>query len=99
MDDEYPSDDDLQKIMDWPPSEIMGLIAFVMSIWHWHDYAKLDGNKLELHTGGWSGNEDIIGVLMDTLFWMICWESSVRGGHYYFEIPDFIMNKDGKDGD
>jgi len=43
--------------------------------------------KLELHTGGWSGNEDTIAELMKTWFWMMYWVKSLRGGHYYFEIP------------
>jgi len=42
--------------------------------------------KLELHTGGWSGNELIIDALKKTTFWMLYWTMSRRGGHYYFEI-------------
>jgi len=43
--------------------------------------------KLVLHTGGWSGNEDIIIELEQTWFWLMYWSESHRGGHYYFEIP------------
>jgi len=43
--------------------------------------------RLALHTGGWSGNEDIIGELQGTWFWLMYWTESHRGGHYYFEIP------------
>jgi hypothetical protein len=43
--------------------------------------------KLELHTGGWSGNEDVIGELQQTMFWILYWVESHRGGHYYFNIP------------
>ena len=42
--------------------------------------------KLALHTGGWSGNEDIIRELEQTWFWFMYWCQSHRGGHYYFEI-------------
>lgn len=97
-DGDYPSDEDIQRIKDWPNEDVMGLIRFIQSIWHWPDMAKLNGGKFELHTGGWSGNEEIVDALMDTMFWMLCWESSRRGGHYYFEIPKFIMEK-AKDGD
>ena len=65
-----------------------------LSAEHWRDMARLshgDPATLELHTGGWSGNEDIIDKLSDTLFWMICWESTRRGGHYYFEIPKYLQ--------
>lgn len=41
--------------------------------------------KLELHTGGWSENEEIIEELQKNLFWLFCWQKSERGGHYYFE--------------
>jgi len=49
--------------------------------------------KLELHTGGWSGNEDIIAELQQTWFWIMYWVTSHRGGHYYFEIPWKTWNK------
>ena len=95
-DGDYPSEDDIYKIIEWPDNDVMGLIGFIQSIWHWPDYAKLDGDKFELHTGGWSGNEDIVDALEQTILWGLCWESSRRGGHYYFEIPEYILNKKGK---
>ena len=42
---------------------------------------------LELHTGGYSDNEHLIGVLeRNFLFWSMYWQKSTRGGHYYFKI-------------
>lgn len=40
-------------------------------------------------TGGWSGNEDIINTLSETMFWMLHWQKSERGGRYTFkgDIP------------
>jgi len=39
----------------------------------------------ELHTGGWSGNEEIIRAMQDNrVWWGMFWESSRRGGHYEF---------------
>jgi hypothetical protein len=92
-DGDYPSCEDIYKIIEWPDNDVMGLIEFIQSIWHWPDMASLDGDKFELHTGGWSGNEEIVDALMGTMFWMMCWESSRRGGHYYFEIPGCILVK------
>lgn len=44
---------------------------------------------LQLSTGGWSGNEDIIRALMDNkYFFLFYWVSSTRGGHYCFEFPE-----------
>jgi hypothetical protein len=45
--------------------------------------------KLYLSTGGWSGNEDIIESLrLNFIFWSMCWAKSVRGGHYWFIVPE-----------
>jgi len=41
----------------------------------------------ELHTGGWSGNEDIISALRTNMFFFIWWRKSYAGGHYYFKFP------------
>ena len=44
--------------------------------------------RYEISTGGWSGNEDLIGAMMaNNSFWMLAWSSSRRGGHYVFEVP------------
>jgi hypothetical protein len=50
---------------------------------------------LELHTGGWSGNEDIIRTLeANEWFWMFYWFSSRVGGHYEFHIRKEDWDKD-----
>ena len=55
---------------------------YIKSIWHWNDYfVKKDKSHFELHTGGWSGNEDIIRAMMDNqVFWIMCWIESKHGG-------------------
>lgn len=78
-------------------ANVMPFIIFLRSIWwcpEWGFITKISKNsfgkkclKLELHTGGWSGNEEIICALQKSQFWFFWWESSRRGGHYYFEIP------------
>ncbi len=70
-------------IDDYDPDKT---IKHLEEIWWATDWGfKRDGYKLELHTGGWSGNETIIEVLQHSLFWMFFWQRSERGGHYYFE--------------
>ena len=39
---------------------------------------------LELTTGGWSENEEIINILCDKMFWFLWWQKSKRGGYYKF---------------
>lgn len=39
---------------------------------------------LELTTGGWSENEEIIDILGNTMFWFLWWQESKRGGYYKF---------------
>lgn len=91
--DRYPTEEDLQRIKEWNAvKNPKGLIDFVCSIWHWgKDFYELSEENgkwlLELHTGGWSGNEEIIGALTKNHFWFFYWQKSERGGHYYFEIP------------
>ena len=64
------------------------LMQHVASIWHWPERVVQFNYKWELSTGGWSGNEEIIGALkMNTMFWMFCWVQSRRGGHYIFQTP------------
>lgn len=74
------------------------IVDYVESIWWAPDWGlrlkwgrdrimKTKVMRLQLHTGGWSGNEDIISKLEQTFFWFMYWDKSERGGHYYFEIP------------
>ncbi len=98
-DDRYPTDEELKRIREWDYKDgFEGLAELILSIWHWPDYAELKDWKTDefrneyrefrLGTGGWSGNEDIISAMsQNTLFWMLCWESSRRGGLYIFRIP------------
>ena len=88
----YPTEEQLEKIKNWP---ILGidhvdykdLMAYVRELWEFGDWGFQDnrGGVYTLHTGGWSGNEEIIGALKENMmFWMIYWVQSTRGGHYVF---------------
>jgi len=88
---DYPSEESLKLIKEWDivKQGIKPLVALVMDIWHWEDYRTLKGNKLQLHTGGWSGNEDIIIALKNNwMWWSVCWEKSTKGGHYWFNVKE-----------
>ncbi len=97
--DGYPTDDELKKLEEWDGvKDPFGLIDFLEEIWNWPEWCitKKKGRtgifrkpclRFYLSTGGWSGNESIIGVLQKNFFWQIFWVNSHRGGHYEFEIP------------
>ncbi len=90
----YPSENTLNKIKQWDIlkwDSVLALLDFIEQEWRYSEnYYKLSGKRvlrLELHTAGWSGNEDIIVSLRNTpMFWLFYWQKSVRGGHYYFKI-------------
>ena len=85
---EYPTDEELDRIRSWPSRDLRGLAEYVGSIWHWPDLWEIRGHTVRAHTGGWSGNEEIIGALQTTMFWLMCWQLSARGGHYDFMLPE-----------
>ena len=93
----YPTDEFLDFIRNYTP-ETMPILDFVEILcngWYFGDWGyklhrKYGGKrKFELHTGGWSGNEDTIAAVLSNFYlthhimqyvkWLI-------GGHYYFEI-------------
>jgi len=93
--DGYPTNQELKTIENWDfltnfTGGAKEFLPFLESIWWQSGWGfVLKGKKvlkLELHTGGWSGNEDIIISMQKTMFWILCWQKSIRGGHYYFRI-------------
>ena len=93
MSDEYPREDELKTISEWNTLErpVEELLDYIKHLWWMPDWGfKLSGKRilrLELHTGGWSGNEDIIVALQENfLFWALFWHKSIAGGHYWFTI-------------
>lgn len=90
---EYPTDAELQSILDFKGTPEQ-FVDHINSMW-WSEGFRVkrgfDGytgiQRLTLSTWGWSGNEDIIGVMRQTMFWMLWWRESHRGGHYTFEVP------------
>ncbi len=84
---DYPTDDELQRIKDWPFDDTDNVFAFVKSIWHWPDFGVAEDNGvLYLATGGWSGNEDIIEAMLSNIAIRCRWICSTRGGAHEFEM-------------
>lgn len=92
----YPTDEILDWITKFDPRKIniYDFLDIIYDIWTYdlwgfklyRKYGKY--RKLELHTGGWSGNEDIIRALRKNMyFFSFYWRKTEVGGHYYFRIP------------
>ena len=86
--DGYPSDDTETAIANWPIDDFAGLIAFLKEAWSDYGVIRFKGNTMELVTGGWSGNEQLIAALRKNFFWAARWQSSHRGGLHVFEWKD-----------
>ena len=99
----YPSKADLKRIADWKGT-LRELIEFLQGLWEYDPPVLRKGRssfdrklayKLDVHTWGWSGNEDIIEALHPTMLWILYWRSSRRGGHYEFEIAPWALDTKG----
>jgi len=86
LDDSYPSDLSILAIEDWPYDKPKELLDAVRGIWQYADcgYWEVDEHgAIHASTGGWSGNEEIIGALQrNVMIWGQIWLADRRGGHY-----------------
>ena len=83
----YPDNLEMETIRTWDYNDFHGLMEYIRQMWKYADdgYWKQRGNVYRISTGGWSGNEDIIAAMIgNTMFWMLYWRQSKRGGRYVF---------------
>lgn len=87
--DGYPTDTTLNIIKFWKGdfSELMKFIAPYFN----GAYGRCENRSIddawEVVTGGWSGCESVIQALKEnTVFWLVCWYLSKRGGYYEFRV-------------
>lgn len=89
----YHSDELLNELANRPikgNADCEKLIEDVVELWAYSDWGiKKEGREWSISTAGWSGNEDLICALQDnSLFWLLCWQQSRRGGHYVFQTHE-----------
>ena len=88
---EYPTEEQLQAIRDWPGDRLPGWFEYIKDAgkyWPDDDYWTQEGLTYHISTAGWSGNEDILGAMQDNFAcWSQTWDSHRRGGHYVFKLP------------
>ena len=93
MEEKYPSEPILIYFRDFYISkgDILTFLTTLENEWwaaDWgYEQTERDGKiYLQLHTGGWSGNESIITALEgNKTFWKFL-KKEETGGHYWFEI-------------
>ena len=95
--DGYPTDETLKTITDWDVCDPVGLFEFLKAAWNsTGTIREPEDNVFEFVTGGWSGNESLIGAYQkNSILWVLCWEMSQRGGLFRFEIPE-NFRRDGR---
>jgi hypothetical protein len=101
--DPYPTEAALTRIRDWKIETLEGgwaLADFVESLWWpnygtnpkqppggWRGWHRTGDHGLSISTGGWSGNEELVGAMQaNTMFWTLYAESWRVGGHYTFDM-------------
>ena len=84
--DGYPSDETLEEIRSWPINGgVRYWLDFCSHAWNSrYGAVRYQGHKLELVTGGWSGNESVLSAMEINPLWVITWLSSHRGGLHRF---------------
>lgn len=91
---DYPTDEELKKIREWPGNDFSGLMAFIQPLWAYGDYGywSQDRDYYYISTAGWSGNESIIEAMQENfILWSLYWCQSKTGGHYVFaSLRDWI---------
>lgn len=93
---DYPTDEEVEKVRTWAfdsAGSFEAFMAYVKSIgtyWPRETFGWTQaGRVFHVSTGGWSGNETILGAMEENwMFWVMCWQEHRRGGHYIFELPD-----------
>lgn len=100
--DGYPTEHELESYKTWgrdgdfPPC-YEALLETVQENWWMGGSLIASEERLNRHgdpvvrfsvsTGGWSGNEDVIGALSQNfLFWSQCFVQRNVGGHFIFEV-------------
>lgn len=93
-DDNYPTEEYLKFLKDYTTElPIMDVVNIICDNWVYNSYKlyrKYNGFiKLELHTSGWSGNEEVIREIINNSYlshFNMQYYKWYTGGHYYFKI-------------
>mgnify|MGYP003394176820 CR=1 FL=1 len=96
MNDDYPTDEELEKLSAWPFTDINGGLEYAVSLWHWPEYIQREDGVLYMATGGWSGNESIISAMRGNIGIGSRWICSSRGGAHEFELEGYGKTRESR---
>ena len=93
--EEYPSDEVLEQIEAMPCDDFHKFMEFVHSHWRFAEWGwKCEGDIYYVSTGGWSGNESLLGAMSENfMFWSLYWQEARRGGPYVFSSLAYPAEK------
>lgn len=94
----YPGEAELDRIKSWPVGsydDYEDLFEYISDRWYPDgDPGSRVNGRYRFATGGWSGNEDMIGALRSNhLAWAMTWQASKRGGLHIFQIPENLKGE------
>lgn len=95
VDEDYPTDEQLRQIEDFAGTPI-DFVDMVSDVWPDMGTLTIDKGGPERRpatvyrfvTGGWSGCESVLSSIERTMFHMLFWRESHRGGLVVYEVPD-----------
>ena len=98
----YPLEESLDALKDFDPIKQTkaDFLKLLSETWKWWKPECVDGDRLRLATGGWSGNEETMTALRKNfLFHGLCWQSSHRGGLHIYDLSSWRQLEEGDDDD
>ena len=94
----YPHEVELQRISEWPwEGGFRSLMDYVHRRWQYADvgYWEQEGDRFAISTGGWSGNESLVGAMeANMMFQSLCAVSWQTGGHYVYDVRVWDENEE-----
>ena len=92
---DYPDPKTLQLIATWDGEDPRDMLELIDKAWN-HVYGEVHIKytttgviRMELITGGWSGNEEVLFALHINRLWdALYWQKSERGGFHVYEVKE-----------
>ncbi|TXH10711.1 MAG: hypothetical protein E6R04_04430 [Spirochaetes bacterium] len=92
--DGYPTVEGIAAVQNFSGTP-HGFVELLREVWSHEDLVSVhdtDGGVMEIRcvTVGWSGNEELISAIEESMFGLRFWESSHRGGLHVYHVPNHL---------